>query len=163
MTIRRVVVAATVSMATLMAAVLLWNFRGAAALFVISLAVAAALRPLVETLEPRLGRALALVVIYVSVLALLGVFAYVVTHDFLREVDAGLERLRGAYDRLRSAGGADAAGERSGFARGSTTSCGGACRRRRRSRRPSAGPARRCCWPACSASPPTPWTSSGGS
>ncbi len=42
---KRVAVAATVSLATLMAVVLLWRFAGVAALFVISLAVAATVRP----------------------------------------------------------------------------------------------------------------------
>jgi predicted PurR-regulated permease PerM len=103
---RRVAVAAAVSLATLLAAALLWNFRGAAALFLISLAVAATLRPLVEGLERQLGRAGALVVVYLCGLVLLGVFIYVVTHGFVREVDEAVERLGVFYDRWRARPGA---------------------------------------------------------
>src|SRR4029077_14681714 len=83
-------------------AALLWRFRGAAALFVLSLAGAAMGRPFVEMLEPRLGRSAALVVVYASGLGLLGVFGYVLTHGFLRELDDAAERLGAAYDRLRA-------------------------------------------------------------
>jgi len=100
--VKRLLAAAAVSMATLMAAALLWNFRGAAGLFVISLAVAATLRPLSHGLERHVGRAAALVVVYVAGLVLLSVFVHVVTHGFLREVDEGLDLLRIAYDRLRA-------------------------------------------------------------
>jgi predicted PurR-regulated permease PerM len=101
---KRLVVGATVTGATVMGAVLLWNFRGAAALFVISLAVAATLRPLVRGLEPWLGRTVALVVVYATGVVLAGMFAYVVTHGVLQEVDDGLENLRSGYDRLREVG-----------------------------------------------------------
>jgi putative permease len=102
--VRRVVLAAIVSMATLLGAALLWKFRGAAALFLVSLALAAALRPFVEALEPRLGRGLSVAVVYAAGLALLGGLVYVASHGFLREVDEGLDRLGAAWDRLRTAG-----------------------------------------------------------
>jgi predicted PurR-regulated permease PerM len=101
---KRLLVAAAVSMATLMGVALLWNFRGAAALFVVSLAVAAMLRPLVARLERRLGRVPALVAVYLGGLVLFGVFAYVATHGFLRELDEGIEHLRVAYERLQARG-----------------------------------------------------------
>jgi predicted PurR-regulated permease PerM len=104
--VRRPALVAAVSLATLTLAALLWKFRGAAALFVLSLAVAAALRPFVDALERRLGRGLALGVVYVSGLTLFGIFIYVVTHGFWREVDEALDHLGGAYDRLRVRGAA---------------------------------------------------------
>jgi predicted PurR-regulated permease PerM len=93
---------AAISLATLMAAALLWKFAGVAELFVLSLAVAAMVRPFVEGLEPRLGRTLALLVVYLSGLGLLGVFIYVASHGFLHEVDAAVERLGSAYAALRA-------------------------------------------------------------
>ena len=102
---RRVAIAAAISLATLTVAVLLWRFRGAAALFLLSLAAAATVRPFVQMLEPRLGRASALVIVYASGLALLGVFAYVVSHGFLGELDEAAERLGATYDRLRARSG----------------------------------------------------------
>jgi len=98
----RIVLRATVvSLATLLGAALLWRFREAAVLFVISLAVAAALRPAVEVLERRIGRAAALALVYAGGLTLVGAVVSAATHGFLREADDGLERLGVAYDRLR--------------------------------------------------------------
>ncbi len=97
---RRVAVAATVSLATLMTVILLWRFAGVAALFVISLAVAATVRPLVESLERQLGRNLALAAVYLSGLTVLGIFLYVALHGILGEVDIAVDRLSDAYVRL---------------------------------------------------------------
>jgi predicted PurR-regulated permease PerM len=99
--VKRVAVAAAISLASLTAAALLWRFRGAAALFVVSLAVAAAVRPFVAALEPRLGRGLALTVAYVLGLAFLGLVVYVVSRGLLAELDDAAERLMAAYERLR--------------------------------------------------------------
>jgi predicted PurR-regulated permease PerM len=98
--VKRVALAATVSLATLMAVVLLWKFAGVAALFVISLAVAATLRPFVEALEPRLGRAFALAAVYVSGLTVLAVFLYIAFHGILGEIDTAVDRLSTAYTHL---------------------------------------------------------------
>jgi predicted PurR-regulated permease PerM len=98
---RRAALVTAVSLATLTVAALLWKFRAAAVLFVASLAVAAALRPFVGALERRVGRVLALVIVYVTGLGLLGLFLYVVTHGFAREADDALDHLGAAYDRLR--------------------------------------------------------------
>ena len=99
---KRVALAATVSLATLMAVVLLWKFAGVAALFVISLAVAATLRPFVEALEPRLGRGLALAAVYVSGLTVLTVFLYIALHGILGEIETAVQRLSTAYTHLAS-------------------------------------------------------------
>ncbi|MFL5303796.1 MAG: AI-2E family transporter [Polyangia bacterium] len=94
---RRVAVATAVSLATLMAVVLLWKFAGVAALFVISLAVAATVRPLIESLERQLGRNMALVVVYLSGMTVLSVFLYVALHGILGEVDLAIDRLTASY------------------------------------------------------------------
>jgi predicted PurR-regulated permease PerM len=99
---KRVAIAAAISLATLTAAALLWRFRTAATLVVLSLAVAAAVRPFVDMLEPRLGRTAALVVVYVSGLALAGVFAYQLSRGSLAELDEAAERIGAAYERLRA-------------------------------------------------------------
>jgi predicted PurR-regulated permease PerM len=101
--VRRVALASAVTLATLMAVVLLWKFAGVAALFVISLAVAATVRPLVESLEPQVGRTLALAAVYLSGLTVLAVFLYVAFHGLLSEVDIAVDRLTGAYARLSAA------------------------------------------------------------
>ncbi|HXU63754.1 MAG TPA: hypothetical protein VN962_18780, partial [Polyangia bacterium] len=82
---RRVAVAAAISLATLMTVILLWRFAGVAALFVISLAVAATVRPMVESLERQLGRNLALAAVYLSGLMVAGIFLYVALHGILGE------------------------------------------------------------------------------
>ena len=98
---KRVAVAAAISLASLTAAALLWRFRGAAALFLVSLAVAAAVRPFVTALEPRLGRAFAVTVVYVSGLAFLGLVVFLLSRGFLTELDDAAERLMAAYERIR--------------------------------------------------------------
>jgi len=57
--VKRVALAAAVSLATLTVAVLLWRFRDAALLLMLSVVVAAAARPAIDGLESRLGRSLA--------------------------------------------------------------------------------------------------------
>jgi predicted PurR-regulated permease PerM len=108
--VKRIALAAAISLATFTVAALLWRFRGAALLFLISLALAAALRPLIETLEPMLGRTGALVIAYLSGLALGGVFVLVVSHGFLQELDAAAERAAAAYDQLAARPGQGEAG-----------------------------------------------------
>jgi predicted PurR-regulated permease PerM len=96
--VRRLALATAISLATFTVAALLWRFRGAALLFLISLALAAALRPWIDMLEAPLRRTGALVVAYVAGLALAAVFVLVVSHGFLQEVDDAAERTAAAYD-----------------------------------------------------------------
>jgi predicted PurR-regulated permease PerM len=99
---KRVALGTAVSLATLTAVVLLWKFAGVAALFVISLAVAATVRPFVEALESRLGRGFALAAVYVSGLTVLAVFLYIALHGMLGEIDSAVDRLTTAYTHLTS-------------------------------------------------------------
>ena len=99
---KRVALAAVISLATLTVVAVLWRFRDAAFLFALSVVVAAAARPAIEGLERRLGRTLAVTVTYVMGLGLFGIFAYLVSRGVLRELDDAAVRLSAAYDRLRA-------------------------------------------------------------
>jgi len=103
--VKRVALAAAVSLATLTVAVLLWRFRDAALLLMLSVVVAAAARPAIDGLESRLGRSLAVTLTYILGLTLFGLFVYLVSHGVLHELDSAAERLSGAYDRLRQRAG----------------------------------------------------------
>jgi predicted PurR-regulated permease PerM len=99
---KRVALAAVISLATLTVVALLWRFRDAAFLFALTVVVAAAARPAIEGLEQRLGRTLAVTVTYVLGLGLFGIFVYLVSRGVLRELDDAAVRLSAAYDRLRA-------------------------------------------------------------
>jgi predicted PurR-regulated permease PerM len=100
--VKRVALAAVISLATLTVAALLWRFRAAALLLALSVVVAAAARPSIDALERRLGRSLAVGVSYGLGLALFGIFLYLVSRGVLRELDSAADRLSAAYDHLRA-------------------------------------------------------------
>jgi predicted PurR-regulated permease PerM len=102
--VKRIALAATLSLATLTVAAVLWRFRSAAILFALSVVLAAAARPAIDGLERRLGRSLAVAVTYIVGLGLFGIFAYLVSRGVLHELDDAAVRLSAAYDRLRTAG-----------------------------------------------------------
>jgi predicted PurR-regulated permease PerM len=99
--VKRVALAAALSLATLTVVALLWRFRAAALLFALSVVVAAAARPAIDALEQRVGRSLAVGLSYIAGLALFGVFIYLVSRGVLRELDTAADQLSAAYDRLR--------------------------------------------------------------
>lgn len=99
---KRVALAAAISLATLTVVVVLWRFRDAAFLFALSVVVAAAARPAIDALEQRLGRSLAVAVTYILGLGLFGIFVYLVSRGVLRELDDAAVGLSAAYDRLRT-------------------------------------------------------------
>jgi len=99
--VKRIALAAALSLATLMVAALLWRFRAAALLFALSVVVAAAARPAVDTLERRLGRSSAVALSYLIGVALFGIFVYLASRGVLRELDEAADRLSAAYERLR--------------------------------------------------------------
>ena len=99
---KRIALAAAISLATLTVVFLLWRFRDAAFLFALSVIVAAAARPAIDGLEPRLGRSLSLAVTYIAGLGLFGIFVYLVSRGVLHELDDAAVRLSAAYDRLRA-------------------------------------------------------------
>ena len=97
---KRIALAAAITLATATVAWLLWRFRGAASLFVLSIAMAAIARPAIESLERRVGRSVAVALIYVAGIALASLFSYVVSRGVLHELDEAVERLGVGYDRL---------------------------------------------------------------
>jgi len=107
--VKRVALAAAISLATFTVAALLWRFRDAAILLALSVVLAAAARPAIEGLEQRVGRSVAVALSYVLGLTLFGVFAYLVSRGVLHELDAAAEQLSAAYDRLRLQAGASRA------------------------------------------------------
>jgi predicted PurR-regulated permease PerM len=98
--VKRIALAAVITLATATVAWLLWRFRGAASLFLLSIALAAVARPAIAGLEGRLGRTLAVTLVYVSGIALAGLFFYVVSRGVLHELDEAVQRLGSGYDRL---------------------------------------------------------------
>jgi len=98
---KRIALAAALSLATLTVAALLWRFRDAAFLLALSVIAAAAARPSIDALERRVGRSVAVAVSYILGLTLFGLFVYLVSRGVLRELDSAADRLSAAYDRLR--------------------------------------------------------------
>jgi putative heme transporter len=98
--VKRIAIAAAITLATATVAWLLWRFRAAASLFVLSIAMAAIVRPAIDAVERRLGRSLAVALIYVAGIALAGLFTYVVSRGVLHELDEAVERLGAGYDRM---------------------------------------------------------------
>ena len=110
---RRGALAVSAVLLTGLGAALLWKLRGVGAIFVASLTVAAALRPFVDRLEAlRIGRALALGLVYVAGLALFSLSIYLCAPRIVAEVGSGTELAGAAYERLRAwcAAGAGAGG-----------------------------------------------------
>jgi predicted PurR-regulated permease PerM len=99
--VKRLALAAALSLATLTVAALLWRFRTAAILFALSVVLAAAARPAVDGLERRLGRSVAVGLSYLLGLGLFVLFTYLVSRGVLGELDSAADRLSAAYDQLR--------------------------------------------------------------
>ena len=99
---KRIALAAAISLATLTVAALLWRFRGAAILFALSVVAAAAVRPRSTGWSGGSAARLAVALSYILGLALFGVFVYLVSRGVLRELDEAADRLSAAYDRLRA-------------------------------------------------------------
>lgn len=89
--------------ATLLGIALLWVFAPAVALFGGSLALSAALRPLVQRLEDRgLGRGVAILACYIAVLGILGLFIALGGLNVAAEFNVAAEQIPHSYDALRA-------------------------------------------------------------
>lgn len=78
---------AVVVVTTLVGLVLLWQFAGSLVLFVLSLAVAAALRPLITSLtSPRVSKRMALGIVYTFVILSLVVFFLLISPSLLQDL-----------------------------------------------------------------------------
>jgi predicted PurR-regulated permease PerM len=101
MTIRRIATIAAIVTATLAVVYLLWVFRQAIVIFVFSLAVAAAARPLVESLFSRgIPRPVALIITYVLFLGIIVLALIAVGGYLLNEVQLLADSLARMYDRI---------------------------------------------------------------
>jgi len=99
--VKRLAISVAVILATLLGLYLLWEFRDAVLLFFFSLAVAAAVRPLVSYWEGKgLSHTLALTIIYGVGLAIIGALIYFVGGALLDEVERGGNFFVSTYDQL---------------------------------------------------------------
>jgi predicted PurR-regulated permease PerM len=86
---------------TLSALILLWELRQALVLFVLSLAVAAAFRPLVDFLAARkLPRGLALALAYILVLSVIAGLLVAIGGPLIRDLQQAAEDFSSAYTRI---------------------------------------------------------------
>ncbi|MGH2521096.1 MAG: AI-2E family transporter [Anaerolineales bacterium] len=98
---KRLVWFTVVVLSTLMVVFLLWQFRGAVALFLLSLAVAAAVRPLVDYWVGRgMLRSVALLLVYLVGVGALGLLLYGISGPLLHELEQGGNNFVLAYDTL---------------------------------------------------------------
>src|SRR5215218_1170804 len=97
---RLVEITLTIS-ATLLALLLIWVFQPTLALFGGSLAISAALRPLVQRLENRgIGRSMAILIWYLLILAGLAVGILIYAVGIVDEISTGAEQLPRSYGSL---------------------------------------------------------------
>ena len=98
---RRVVWTALVIVATVAGLILLWQFREAIVLFILSLAVAAVARPATDSLYKRgLSRGWAIVVVYLLGLLFFGVSLYLLGKELLVELGSASDRLVKIYEQI---------------------------------------------------------------
>jgi putative permease len=99
--VKRLAQMTAVALATLLVVGALWQFRTAVVLFILSLALSAALRPLVERQVDRgWPRAVALILVYVLALALLGALVWSVGQAVLNDLRLLLDETAMAYERI---------------------------------------------------------------
>jgi predicted PurR-regulated permease PerM len=98
--LKRLAVATAIVLATLAGAAALWHFRGVAGLFLLSLAMAATLRPLVER-QMWMRRRWAVVVTHLAGLCLLLLPAAVAANLVLGELQMAADSFVLAYDQAR--------------------------------------------------------------
>jgi putative permease len=92
-----------VCLATLTVVFLLWQFRTAIMLFILSLMIAAVLRPMVDFLaNHRLPRGLALVITYFAVVAIVVVLGLFLGGSVIAEFNGLVTGLPGSYEQLKT-------------------------------------------------------------
>lgn len=98
---RRVIGATLVILATLAGLVLLWQFRDALILFVFSLALAAAMRPIIDYwIERGMNRALAILLTYLMGVIVVAVLLLLVLGPLLTELEQATNNLSDAYQQI---------------------------------------------------------------
>ncbi len=92
---------AAVVLATVVIVALLWQFSGVLVLFILSLAVAAAVRPVVDRLIARgVPAGLALLLTYVFGIGLLGLVLYAISTPLVAELQHATNAFETAYERI---------------------------------------------------------------
>jgi putative permease len=100
---RRLILSVAIVFATLAGLILLWQFRLAMVLFLLSLATAAAARPATDSLvENGLPRGVAILLVYLAGLLVLGGFLYLISGPFLKELQQGTDDFVQTYERIKS-------------------------------------------------------------
>ena len=101
MNIRRIAINTAVILGTLLVVLLVFEFRQALILYILSLAVAAAARPYVEILSSRgVKRSVAILLVYVIFIGSLVVLLIVGGRQILRELQLLADSLAQSYDRI---------------------------------------------------------------
>lgn len=101
MTLRAIAIYTTIILGTLLLLFLAWVFQEGLLIFIFSLAVAAAARPLVNWLLQRgIARSLALVIIYSVAFVLIVVVVLLLGRSLLRELQVAADNLARAYDQI---------------------------------------------------------------
>ena len=99
----RVIRYATTVVITLAALILLWQFSTAIVLFLLSLAVAAALRPLINNLmERRISKRLALTIVYSLLVVSIAGALFLIAPSLLEDLQTASDDLIANYDRAKT-------------------------------------------------------------
>ena len=99
----RVMRYATIVVITLAALLLLWQFSSAIVLFLLSLAVAAALRPLINSLmERRISKRLALTIVYSLLVVSIAGALFLIAPSLLEDLQTASDDLIANYDRAKA-------------------------------------------------------------
>ena len=94
---------ATIVVITLAALILLWQFSTAIVLFLLSLAVAAALRPLINSLmERRISKRLALTIVYSLLVVSIAGALFLIAPSLLEDLQTASDDLIANYDRAKT-------------------------------------------------------------
>jgi len=100
---KRLIWSAAIVFATLAGLVLLWQFRLAIVLFLLSLVTAAAVRPATDSLaESGLPRGVSILLVYLAGLLVLGAFLYLISGPFLKDLQQGTDNFVQTYEQIMS-------------------------------------------------------------
>jgi putative permease len=100
---KRLALSTGVVLATFTAAILAWEFRGAVVLFIVSLAIAATVRPLVDWFAARrLPRGLALLFAYAVCVGSIVVLVVILSGPLLTDVQQLTKDVTSGYEQLRA-------------------------------------------------------------
>ena len=90
-----------VVVATLLVLVVIWRFRAVVGLFILSLFVAAAVRPVIVQLQTHgISHAVAMILTYLATLAVVGLWLYIVSGSMIDEAQTLMNELAKGYERM---------------------------------------------------------------